>query len=273
MEYAWIVSRDNEVEAVLTCGALRVRPADRLPKAMQGTLLGAVFERLVRMNDGERHAVLRRRIEELLAQWDLDRVECIARAGALRLQPADVAAYAVGTLIGLSDPEAAIPWIRDFAGAIAGGADDEAIARGIAVTKSLLDALPHGMDADDAANMLGLLFQSYAATARLIDNVLTGRSDPPVTVTRRYAAEDVELCKTKIRKGDALAVLLISPRFHFGAGRHACPGREIAETIATAAAAVIAQNLGQIAAQSAPCLPEKSSKLDRVDCERPSSSV
>ncbi len=246
MEYAWIVSRDEEVEAVLASGALHTRPAERVPKAMQGTRLGSIFERLVRMNDGDRHDALRRRVEERLAQWDLGKIARIAHEAASRLAPKDIAGYTVATVIGLREPQRALPWIRDFADAIAGGAGDEAISRGIAATQPLLDALPDAGDDDEIANTLGFLFQTYAATARLIDNVMSGRTDAPVVMTRRYAADDIEICGKSVRKGDAIVVLLTSPRFHFGAGRHACPGRRIAEVIANAAAAIIAQDRSRI---------------------------
>lgn len=240
MEYAWIASKDDEVHAVLTSSAFNVRPADELvPKAMQGTPLGAVFERIVRMNDGERHAALRPRVESRLSSWSLDHVRDVAAQAAYRLAPQDVAGYTVATLVGLRDPLAALPWIRDFAAGIAAGASADAIARGAAAVAPLMDALPARDDLDDAANMLGLLFQTYAATARLLELTLAGRTDAPALMTRRYAIEDTNVCGTPIRKGDAVVVLLTSPAFHFGAGRHACPGQRIAQTIAQAAAGVI----------------------------------
>ena len=236
MEKGWIVSSDDEVEAVLTNPALEVRPrAEPVPKAMQGTPLGEIYERLVRWNDGDRHAELHRLVEGKLAQWQLEDVRRIASEATMRVPAQEVAAYAVAALVGIRDPERALPWIRDFAQAIAAGANDAAIERGVSAAQSLADALPPVGDADERANLLGFLFQSYAATARLIESKLAGRTDAPVLMTRRYAAKDVEICGSSIRKGDAIFVLLTSPRFHFGAGPHACPGRNIAETIADAA--------------------------------------
>lgn len=240
MEYAWIASKDEEVHAVLTSAAFNVRPLEELvPNAMQGTPLGAVFERMVRMNDGARHAALRPRVEARLSAWSLDEVRTLAVQAAKRIPAQDVAGYAVATLIGLRDPQQALPWIRDFAAGIAPGASADAIARGAAAVAPLMDALPACDDLDEAANLLGLLFQTYAATARLIDITVAGRTDPPALMTRRYAIEDTQVCGTPIRKGEAVVVLLTSPAFHFGSGRHACPGQRIAQTIAQAAAAVI----------------------------------
>ncbi|MGB8626548.1 MAG: hypothetical protein WCD03_10360, partial [Candidatus Cybelea sp.] len=242
MEHGWVVSADEEVEAVLSCAALEVRPpGERVPKPMQGTLLGEIFERLVRWNEGERHAELRRLVEEKLAQWPQKDIQRIARDAARRLPEQEIAAYTIASLVGIRDPERSLSSIRDFAQAVAAGADVAAIERGAAAAQSLGDALPLAGDADEKANLLGFLFQSYAATARLIENGLAGRTDAPVLTTRRYAAEDVDICGKSVRKGDAVFVLLTSPRFYFGAGPHACPGRDIAETIANAAIEVLAR--------------------------------
>jgi cytochrome P450 len=242
MEYGWIVSLDGEIEAVLSNSALEVRPrAQRVPESMHGTLLGEIYGRMARWNDGGRHAELRRVVEGILTRWNDKDVERIARDAAARGEANEIAAYTVATLVGIREPEAALEWIRDFAAAVAAGANDAAIARGAAAAQSLAGALPPRGDADERANLLGFLFQSYAATARLIEIRLAGRTDAPVLLTRRYASEDVDICGTSIRKNDLVVVLLASQRFNFGAGPHACPGRDIAETIARVAVEALAQ--------------------------------
>lgn len=236
MEYAWVVSKDDEVEAVLECPALHVRPpGSQVPGAMRGTALADIFARLARMNEGTLHAKLRGRVQERLASWDLERVRELTAQAVGRVGLQDVASYVVAKMIGMHDVEEVLPFVRDFAAAVAGGASDDAIARGAAAIAPLTAALPACDDPDEAANALGLLFQTHAATAALIENLLHGRTNAPVLLTRRYAAEDVTIGGAEIRKGDALCVLLTSPRFHFGAGRHECPGRRIAETIAETA--------------------------------------
>ena len=244
MEYAWIASKDDEALAVLTSAAFNVRPpGEVVPKALQGTPLGAIFERLVRTNDGDRHASLRPRVEHQLSRWSLDDVRATAEHAAAHVAPQDVAGYTIATLVGLRDPQEALPLIRDFAAAIAaalaGGTDTQAITRGNTAVQPLIAALPAYDNFDDAANALGFFFQSYAATARLIENMLTGRTDPPALFTRRYAVEDTDVCGTHVRRGDAVVILLTSPALNFGAGRHACPGQRIAQTIAQAAVPVI----------------------------------
>jgi cytochrome P450 len=240
MEYAWIVSKDDEVEAVLESADLQVRPpSQQVPPAMEGSALGDVYARLVRMNEGRRHSALRPRVEQVIANWDMYSVAALARDAAKRMPASEVAPYVVARMIAFESPEEALPWIRDFAGAIAGDASDEAIARGVAATPNLLELLPKDDDPDEVANLLGFLFQTYAATGALIGNWMHGYSAPPVVMTRRWAARDLEICGVRLKKGDAVVVLLTSHRFHFGAGRHRCPGQQIAEAIAEATVATL----------------------------------
>ncbi len=235
MEYAWIVFNDSEVEEVLQHPDLHVRPPDeRIPLAMQGTVLADIFERLVRMNEGERHSALRRSVDGIIGNWNVESLIAVAHNAMNEVDARDVAAYVVAVMIGLDKPAAAMPLIRDFAGAIAGGASDDAIARGVAAAPELLERLPPHGNADERANLLGFLFQTYAATGTMIENRLQAREAPPVTMTRRWADRDLELFGANIRRGDQLTILLSSPKFYFGAGRHGCPGRHIADIIVNA---------------------------------------
>ena len=233
VEYAWVVSKNDEVAAVLNHPHLHVRPPDEpVPALMHGTALGEIYGRLVRMNEGKRHDALRRRALGIVAGWDLQRVSKIARQVASVMPVKDIGAYVVAVMIGLSRPAEALPYIRDFAAAIAGGASEDAILRGIAATPHLLESLPPHDGLDEQANRLGFLFQAYAATATLIEHALDGAAVPPVVMTRRWASRDIELFGLQVKRGDAFAVLLTAPQFNFGAGRHACPGQAIAHAIA-----------------------------------------
>jgi len=147
-----------------------------------------------------------------------------------------------------------------LAGCFAPRGDQESIARGLAAAPHLLNvfAALHGQGASDGddrlyshfaieasrrgqtvdativANGIGLLWQSYEATAGLIgattlllarrpdiaqmvrDDVSalplviqeTLRYDPPIQNTRRFIAEDAVVAGQQMRKGDAVLVLL-----------------------------------------------------------------
>lgn len=122
------------------------------------------------------------------------------------------------------------------------------------------------------ANAIGLLMQSYEATAGLIGNTLVAlarhgarseldqafvqevlRFDAPVQNTRRFVAEGGIVAGREMQAGDAILVVLAAANrdpsvnpdpdtfdpgrrdakiYTFGAGRHRCPGAMLAVTIA-----------------------------------------
>lgn len=95
-------------------------------------------------------------------------------------------------------------------------AADDAVGR-------MVDALGGVADEPTAARIC-VLVQGHAATAALVDQLRSGASGPPVPTTRRVGpdGEEVEVDLT-----DA----------PFGAGPHACPGRDLALRLAAAAVA------------------------------------
>lgn len=88
---------------------------------------------------------------------------------------------------------------------------DEALARLVAAFGGVAD--------EATANRVALLIQARDATNALISVMAEGRSDPPVPFTRRIAPD-----------GSLVEVDL--SQAHFGAGPHACPGREHAVALA-----------------------------------------
>jgi cytochrome P450 len=112
---------------------------------------------------------------------------------------------------------------------------------------ALLDTFDTGRPAALTANLLGLLSQTYEATAGLIGNGIVARlrgadaavetllrTDPPVQNTRRFTAQAVDIDGVRIEAGQTI-LLVLAAAAPFGHGRHECPGQSIARTIATQA--------------------------------------
>jgi cytochrome P450 len=168
--------------------------------------------------------------------------------------------YVLGDLLGI--PVDQLPdvarWIADFAGCLAPRSDQAGIARGLSAAPKLLNvfaSLQGAPDGDDSlyarlaieasrsgqtadasivANGIGLLWQSYEATAGLIGATAlllsrrpdiaqmvrddasalppviqeTLRYDSPIQNTRRFPAEDAVVAGQQMRKGDTVLVLL-----------------------------------------------------------------
>jgi cytochrome P450 len=110
---------------------------------------------------------------------------------------------------------------------------------------------------EDAAAVVGLLVQSYEATAGLIGNAClaalrTGQSDtaerviertlhddPPVLATRRVTTVDTAIGDVHIGAGALVRIDLASADRTFGAGPHACPGADEARAIAAGVVAAV----------------------------------
>jgi cytochrome P450 len=101
------------------------------------------------------------------------------------------------------------------------------------------------------ANLVGLLSQTYEATAGLLGNSLIALqmgscagddanalvtqvmlADPPIINTRRFAAERCTIGGVTVEQGQAILVMLGAAQRGFGHGNHACPGQQLAQQIA-----------------------------------------
>ncbi|NVD99119.1 cytochrome P450 [Massilia sp. BJB1822] len=117
------------------------------------------------------------------------------------------------------------------------------------------------------ANLVGLLSQTYEATAGLIGNAIVALlqapqrasegglalvrdvalNDPPIQNTRRFVAEATRIGSVDLQPGDVVLLVLAAASraanqaFGFGHGAHACPGQTLAATIAAAAIDVLLQ--------------------------------
>jgi len=302
---AWVAADAAAVRAAFEAPGLRVRPEGaEVPPPLRGGPAGDLFGELVRMRDDETSARLKRAVAAVLAETDPDRIAETAAAQARRALATGldyrelafgVPVATVGALSGIPETdlrraaELTAAFVRcipasataeDHAAATEAAAElrpllaraalsGEGLAARLAAT-----AAAHRLPASEAtANAVGLLSQTYDATAGLVGNTLialTGhergedleafvtevaRNDAPVQNTRRFAHRAWTHAGQTVEPGQAVLLLLaaanrdgaVNPRadvfdparehpisFTFGAGRHGCPGREVAVRIAAA---------------------------------------
>jgi cytochrome P450 len=282
----WLAAGAALVEEVLSHPVLRVRPqAEPVPAAIAGGSAGEVFGALVRMNDGERHAAPKLALQRALAlaaSGKLAQQRAQAVAQRLLAEGRPIGAWAfeapvstVASLLGFSDAQlpAVARWMGDFVACLSPLSSAEQIGqvhaaslRLLAAMRELLQAAPQGSlaatvaqeavaagwqnDHAIVANLVGLLSQTYEATAGLLGNSLVAiqqgaarsdanalvaqvmENDPPIINTRRFAAERCVVAGVTVEAGQAILVMLGEAKRGFGHGRHACPGQRLAQQIA-----------------------------------------
>jgi cytochrome P450 len=306
---AYVVSGAAEVRCVLADPGCRVRPADQpVPAGIVATPAGEVFGQLVRMTDGSVQQRLKALVSQALGSVDVQRVaeltrergrQLLAESDQSLVQQAmfDLPALVVAGLCGLDSgaDAAAARLIGEFVLCLPATATPDQQARAAAAAAALQDLMGPRLrrDAPDLlgelvraalradwpgtapllANGIGLLSQTYDATAALIGNTLcalgreqspltdafvreVARHDSPVQNTRRFAATPVLVSDRCIPPGAAILVLLAAANrdpaanpdpaafrtdraapqlFTFGAAGHGCPGESLAISIAGAA--------------------------------------
>lgn len=274
----WVALGAGAVRAVLESPHCRVRPAaEPVPPAIAGSSAGRVFGHLVRMNDGASHGALKPALSGCISDFAPARLSALAQDcavtslaavtttgagldGFLRAYPVRV----VAQLIGLPETAAveAAALTGDFVGCLSPLSDAAGIARGKAAAADLLRLIERhaapmlarlaGLGAAQRgaalANLLGLMSQTYEATAGLIGNTLlalardpalhrraagdealldrviteVARHDPPIHNTRRYVAEDCRIAGHALKAGDTILAVLaaanrdpaVNPRPH-----------------------------------------------------------
>jgi cytochrome P450 len=270
----WVASRAEVVDAVLADPRCRVRPAaEPVPGAIAASAAGAVFGRLVRMNEGAAHAGPKRVLQQALAAIDPGDAYQRARALAAASLPAALSADAfnrwifgvpiatVAGLLGLDEDirPAVSDWTARFVACLSplstpGQLQDAADAAQhlIEAMRGLIEAAPaspdslahrivslaraNGWQEADAwlANLVGLLSQTYEATAGLVGNSLvalwtqpgletaaraqpglaaalvqeTARYDAPVQNTRRFVAEPLAVGGVDLPAGQTILLAL-----------------------------------------------------------------
>ena len=174
----WIASSLRDVSAVLGNSLCDVRPqSGRVPVHLAGTRAGDLFERLVRMTDGPRHAIPKRSIEGVLSSLDPRRVEQACVAAADR---------AVAGGAALNEPDT---WMHDYPTAVLAelleARDDELVtvtrsARCLAAAFAPGPQPLEGTDVDAAADMLLDLASRSGVLADLLRVLIVGTTDDAV---------------------------------------------------------------------------------------------
>ncbi|AMC36601.1 cytochrome P450 [Janthinobacterium sp. B9-8] len=253
----WVVSRaDLIMELMQSPHCVVCPPNEPVPAAIVGMPAAEVFARLIRMNEGQAHLHLKQAIQRNLALVD---TACLPQL-VKKWRSSECDLYALchfvpvavlADLLGFTpdtQPEI-MGWIADFVACLSPLSRDADLARASVAAQCLLvhftgaleGDLPQGsvlahllQNSDDIdhqallANLIGLLSQSYEATAGLLGNCLialqqhgavailsltsfveeVARYDPSVQNTRRFVVQDFEIHGQLLRKGDAVLLLL-----------------------------------------------------------------
>ncbi|WP_411882370.1 cytochrome P450 [Polaromonas sp. YR568] len=248
--------------------------AEPVPTAIVGSAAGEVFGHLVRMNEGLRHDAPKLALQRFLAGVDLDRVQArtgalalqtagqgALRGAALSRWAFEVPVMAVADMLGFEEaelPQVAL-WMADFVAclsplstpeqlAAAGEAASALLTRfsglaqaapaqpGSALARLQHEAAQAGWHDAQAllCNAVGLLSQTYEATAGLVGNSIVAlatqpglldamgrepgpllqmvnevsRHDPSIHNTRRFVAEATQVAGVSLQAGDVVLLVL-----------------------------------------------------------------
>lgn len=268
-EDLWIASDAASVAAVLAHADCRVRPADEpVPQAILRSTAGQIFGHLMRMNEGTRHRCPRSHLMPLLAIHGNIPINDLAATFQQRVGPTFTASsiaewmftfpvMVVARLLNipLAEAKPLAGLTHDFVACLSPLSDNvqlQAAHQAAQVLhKTLKDHLPALRKAglikepetsaiieEDVlvSNLVGLLSQTYEATAGLIGNCLVRlcqdegllsdlglsqesracfvtevlRHDPPVQNTRRFVARACTIKGTTLPAGSTVLVLLAS---------------------------------------------------------------
>ena len=259
----WVVSSAQAVNEVLASDCCLVRPARApVPPHLSGSVAGQVFGELVRMNDGPRHASRRAAVlgaigaidgtsltslSERMADLMGRQVSGIRLGAALENFAFSLPLHVMGTLVGL--PEAALgkagTLVGEFTRGLNPAADAAVTLRASSGVRRLMELI--GRDSgvvgrlatelgpDTAiANVMGLLFQTFEATAALVGNSIVRlardlevralvdahperlpefvaeslRAESPVQNTRRFVSREVVIDGHRLGPAESILVVL-----------------------------------------------------------------
>jgi len=276
----WIASRAAVVQQVLESPACAVRPvAEPVPRNIAGGTAGEVFSNLIRMNEGQAHALPKQVIQSSLRKLDLSGIAAHTYQHATRLMSKydvrkgngltpylfDLPVHVMGSVLGFE--EDALPalasWMADFVRCLSPLSTAEQIDTAHNAAKALQNSFHRLMQDSQAkqdgllaglqneagqcgwqhaegilSNLIGLLSQTYEATAGLAGNCLVAlqahpillqdlradtsalaqklsqfvaevaRYDASVQNTRRFVNHDCEIDGQPLQAGDVIVVLL-----------------------------------------------------------------
>jgi cytochrome P450 len=205
---------------------------------------------MARFSSDPKHAARRASVEAAIASLDVRGVVRVVRAmtrteldrGALDVLAiaASVPVASLGEVLGIERPGELVADVDSIVSVI--GRNHHADADTDHAARRVLDHFagrPEG-----AVAWASVLYQTMDAKAALISTrvvaVATATTAvPAVPRTRRRASVDVEVGGHRFGAGDELSIELGAVGLPFGAGPHACPGRELAVAIADAVVAEI----------------------------------
>ena len=182
----WIACSAGAVTDVLSNPACLVRPpAEPVPGALLGSPAGAIFGRLVRMNEGARHSAMKPAVSTATASLEASvgeharrRAEHLAKTLAPADDPARVnefafslSAYVLAGLLGVAPDrlEHTTDLVADFARGLGPAATGEQLARANAAAEALLDTFRTLLEAAGTASgtsVLGDLDRAAVGTGR-----------------------------------------------------------------------------------------------------------
>jgi cytochrome P450 len=258
---AWVGTGAKAVTAVLSHPACAVRPTSaRVPPTLTGTTAGRIFQQLVRMNDGGKHTHLKAAVTQQTHSIPLHQLPEVSQHWAEKLLEArsavnlnhfadDLPVYVLADLLGIPSDltQTAVELVQTFALCLNPLNSSEQVGQGQAAAEDLYalvqqqtgtafyDQLVEKTSRESAtANVIGLMFQSYEATAGLIGNALQTlatypamcealmqdsglskafireviRWNPSVQNTRRYLTSDAVIAGENMAAEDVVIVVL-----------------------------------------------------------------
>lgn len=255
------ISSVSAVKAVLTGSSFVVPPLPPLTPNCMSWLRSAA----PRFANGLTHTRRRRIVEEMLQSLDVPSLRKAAekRTGAILAAAgerpidvmADIARFVPVEVLADALDLTAVQAADVVAAAAAYPPASSVSPCAVSAVERLVKACGGSRDEPTAAR-IGILVQAADATAGLIGTTAvrwlrttsrtlvedaladTQRHDPPVRITKRLAISNCAAVGVTSRAGDQLLEVDLAaasgadPSLAFGYGPHACPGRELASTIA-----------------------------------------